>query len=218
MTGRSYRFDNQDYPSVTTVLQVLNKPGLMRWFGRVGNDEADRISKDARELGTRIHRACETVNLEQDFPCDDNDLHTFVRAYYNWFTEHVAYVIGAEKVVVSHRWQYAGTADLVALLKGDDAPTVIDIKTSNYVGDEWPLQLAGYRLALAERGVTCARRMVVQIPSKKPGELHIHEYEDHDRDERAFRNALQLWRWADAKRPPKPEHMQIRFTRDGGRP
>ena len=212
MPGRSYRIDGTDYPSVTHVLGVLAKPALARWRGKIGNEEADKISREATELGTRVHRACEQINLgAPDY--DDAGLEAFTMTYERWFRERVRYVVGAEKLVVSRRYQFAGTCDLVAIMDDDDAPTLIDLKTSNSAGDDWPLQLAGYRLALREMGVLCGRRLVVQIPSRKPGTLETHEYADHDRDERAFRNALQLWRWSEAQRPQRP--AALRFTFNG---
>mgnify|MGYP001585161168 CR=1 FL=1 len=124
MVGRNYRIDGTEYPSVTTVLQVLSKPALARWRGKIGNEEADKISREATELGTRVHRACEQINLgAPDY--NDTGLEAFTMAYERWFREHVRYVIGAEKLVVSRRYEFAGTCDGIFLLDDDDAPTLV---------------------------------------------------------------------------------------------
>lgn len=48
-------------PSVTTKLGVVDKPGLARWRGDVGNREADLRMYDAGQRGKRIHWAWEMV-------------------------------------------------------------------------------------------------------------------------------------------------------------
>ena len=42
-------------PSVTTILDLLDKPGLNKWKLRVGPEEADRIGKETSAEGSRIH-------------------------------------------------------------------------------------------------------------------------------------------------------------------
>jgi hypothetical protein len=55
--------DGQTYwlPSVTTKLGILDKPGLARWRGDVGNREADMRVYDAGQRGKRIHWAWATA-------------------------------------------------------------------------------------------------------------------------------------------------------------
>ncbi len=223
MPGRHYDVDGERYPSVTTVLQILDKPHLAQWRGRLGNREADRVGRESRELGSAVHRACEIVNLGAA-NVDGNawagmlaahppEVAPFVTAYLRWFRAHVDRVLAAEALVISRAHRYAGTADLVAVLRGDTQPTVVDIKTSNSVGGEWPLQLAAYRLALAEEGIACTRRMIVRLPSRTPGTLETHEFDEHERDERGFLNCLHLWRWRMGPRAEQPSAMRIQFTR-----
>lgn len=44
-------------PSVTTKLGIINKPGLSRWRGDIGNREADLRMYEAGQRGTRLHWA-----------------------------------------------------------------------------------------------------------------------------------------------------------------
>lgn len=104
-------------------------------------------------------------------------------------------VIETEQMVVSKRFGYAGTFDLLAVLKEDTTPSVIDLKTSK---DFWPtmaLQLAAYREALLEEGKKVARRLVVRIDKLETGKLEIKEYTQHARDFNAFLAALSLFRY-----------------------
>jgi len=47
------------YPSITTVLSVLSKQGIMEWRKRVGDDVANYIMRTAASRGTAVHKMCE---------------------------------------------------------------------------------------------------------------------------------------------------------------
>ena len=51
------------YPSITTVLSVLSKQGIMEWRKRVGAEVANAISTKAARRGTHVHTMCEIINL-----------------------------------------------------------------------------------------------------------------------------------------------------------
>ena len=51
--------DNNYYPSITTVLSIRSKQGLMEWRKRVGNDVANYVSRTAAARGTKVHHMCE---------------------------------------------------------------------------------------------------------------------------------------------------------------
>lgn len=202
MTGRHYKVDGERYPSVTTVLTILEKSGLAKWRGSVGNAEADRIGKEAADYGTAIHALVEQINLGNRGPFGEPD-DTVVKAYIDWYDENVAAVLGAERLCISRQLKYAGTADGVVMLKGDTDATVIDLKTSKTdLGQrEWALQLAAYALALEEDGITCRRRIILRMPKANPGALHVLEIPvaDLERDQRAFVNVLKIWRWHETR-------------------
>ena len=42
-------------PSVTTILSTLPKDGLIAWRERVGDEEADRITEEACDIGSQLH-------------------------------------------------------------------------------------------------------------------------------------------------------------------
>ena len=60
--GRYY-IDSNDYPvpSVTTVLnKTSNKSdSIQQWRNRVGEEEADRITKQSTDIGSMVHEALE---------------------------------------------------------------------------------------------------------------------------------------------------------------
>ena len=51
--------DGTRLPSVTTVLGAQKKEAIMKWRKRVGEVEANRISKQATGRGTNVHTLCE---------------------------------------------------------------------------------------------------------------------------------------------------------------
>ncbi len=94
---------------------------------------------------------------------------------------------------------YAGTMDLLAYFRSDSIPSIIDLKTSNYVSADWPLQLSAYRRLLANNGVPTLRRVIVRIPKKGKIEPEMYDYSRipgaDEADEEAWRLSLKLWQW-----------------------
>lgn len=188
-----YTVNGERLPRVTTVLNVLAKPGLEDWKRRVGIDEANRISREAAGLGTRVHAALERVNRGESFTPDE-EMAPFVTAYQEWFERNVRDVLAVERFLVHQRDGYAGTADLLVRLVDGRTP-LIDLKTSNSIDGTYRLQTAAYVDALHENGEECDGRVIVNLPSRQPGTLKVFTYDDYDRDLRAWRAVLRLWRW-----------------------
>lgn len=191
---RFYTIDNQRFPSVTTVLGVIKSFELEHWRGELGNVEADRIAEQAAEVGRTVHYLCYLYNTGQSFTIPDGIVGELFSAYRGWFAGNINRVVFAEKVVVSRKYGYAGTADLVAIVKGDMAPAVIDIKCTGGFWPTMPLQLAGYREAILEEGEQVNRRLIVRLDKAELG-LQVKEYTEHTRDFNAFLCALGLFRY-----------------------
>ena len=68
---RTYVTENGDrYPSITTVLGYKIKPAIKAWRKKVGEQEANKISRQSSVRGTKIHGVCEDYlnNMGRDFP------------------------------------------------------------------------------------------------------------------------------------------------------
>ena len=62
--GRVYKVPGGKlYPSITTVLSSYNKKAIMEWRKRVGDEEANRISRMASGRGTKLHNTIEKYLL-----------------------------------------------------------------------------------------------------------------------------------------------------------
>lgn len=197
-----YHIEGRRYPRVTSILNVLAKPGLDAWRRKVGAEEADRVMRAGSELGTRVHQACWPIALGESTEAivssvralHQFDLVPYVEAFGRWMSERVADVLGAERVLWSERYAYAGTTDLLVRLR-DGRRAVVDLKTSRSLSETYRLQLAAYALALDEAGEPYDSRIALWLPSTDPGVVVEREYADHETDRRAWLAALALHAW-----------------------
>ena len=61
-------------PSVTTVLSDTgDKTALIAWRKRVGDEEANRISRESAGLGTKVHNALEKHILNEEYEIKGNN-------------------------------------------------------------------------------------------------------------------------------------------------
>jgi hypothetical protein len=194
--NRFYEIDGSLLPSVTTVLGIIRRQQLEYWRGMVGNAEADRIMYEAAALGKEVHSRCHDVvrGIIQEEEARQNLL---VGAFYDWFHATVKEVIESEKPTWSLKYGYAGTPDLVCILKGDQSnPTVVDIKTTGAIWKDMALQTGAYQGALMENGIKPWRRMVVHLNKTNPlRPATIKEYYNHENDFNHFLYTLSLWNY-----------------------
>ena len=63
-------------PSVTTVLDIMSdkKSSLSEWRNRVGDIEADRVMKEATDIGTMVHLSLENHlnGIDEDIFSDNS--------------------------------------------------------------------------------------------------------------------------------------------------
>lgn len=171
--------------SVTTIIGALDKPALLYWAAEQSatcavdqlatlnamvndGDRADAIKwlRDARfrrpkgertaaDLGTEVHKACETYALTGARPEVDDEVAPFLDRFDEWCQQFQPVYEAAEVTVYSPRFGYAGTCD--AFLSVDGVRFIVDYKTSKKSYDakgnptgpypEVALQLAAYRHA-----------------------------------------------------------------------
>ena len=127
--------DDLRYPSVSTVVgQTSDKKFLEEWRSRVGEKEADRISKQATKRGTAVHLLCEKYLLgERDdfkkaFRSSMPDVQANWRGLKDSLDDNVDEVLASEIALYSNQWRMAGTTDLVAVWNGKRS--IVDFKTS----------------------------------------------------------------------------------------
>jgi hypothetical protein len=178
--GHSYRLDGERVPSITEVLgEAWPKPALIGWAAGCAADwaadnydslaemsttaRANTIRKNWRNAGkeaalrgTIIHDYAHRLALGEEIEVPD-DYRDHVDAYLAFAEEWEPAELMVELPVFSRRYRYAGTPDLVAVLK-DGRTWILDWKTGAKGGVfvDYVLQLAAARFAdftLTEEGV-----------------------------------------------------------------
>lgn len=205
-------------PSVTTILNVMAKPGLEKWkmqqvlFAALTlpkRDEEDedsyleRILEDSKEQG----RAAADVGTQ---------IHAAIQQHYEKqkVAQYAEYIAGCEKELLAafgdqkwvceesfaHELGFGGKCDMYA--KSIDDPTVgiiLDVKTKEFtdpdnVGgyDEHMMQLAAYRVGLGIHNARCAN---VFVSRNVPGLVKIIEWPEDDiqRGWGMFSKLLEFW-------------------------
>lgn len=152
-----------------------------------------KVLAHAADRGTRVHRYCEAYALNLFLGDVDDDCKNYFDAYREWFDAMVKEVIHVEIPIESSAFRLkTHGVDLIAILKGDTKPSIIDLKTPEANQDSWALQTAAYSiLTQTELGIIPHRRMCLKLP-KQPGAAKVSEYTEHARDEDLFLSALKL--------------------------
>ncbi len=151
------------YPSVTTITGLLSIDAIVAWRKRVGDQEANRISKRAANRGTRVHSLCEKFLLNEEVVPDMFDLD-------NWkkikpLLGRIDNIHALETPLYSDHLQVAGTVDCIAEYEGK--LSVIDFKTSSRVKTRddihgYFMQCSAYAVAFEElTGIPVPRLVVI---------------------------------------------------------
>ena len=157
--------EGNKYPSITTVLSAYNIKEIMAWRKRVGDEEANKISRQASSRGTRIHTLCEQYlnNKELTFktPLDTETFNIFKPVLHR-----INNIYAQEIRMYSDHLRIAGTVDCVA--EFDGKLSIIDFKTSKRLKNEedienYFMQVSGYAVMFEERFGIPVNRVVVAI-------------------------------------------------------
>lgn len=156
---RYYGVDGIYVPSVTTVLgSTSDKSSLEEWKKRVGEEEAARISKEATDNGTLVHKLCEDFlefgKLEKSGSNKADIMFGNIKVV---LKKNLTEWYGQEIALHSKNFLIAGRTDLLGFWKGK--MSIIDYKTNNKqlpkLDDhilDYKLQCAAYSLILKEIG------------------------------------------------------------------
>jgi len=139
------------YPSITSVLGANPEKikGLQEWRKRVGETEANKISRKASRRGTTVHKICEDYLNNQIgyFIGVMPDAVAMFSSLKPILDKTIGNIYGQELALYSDRLGVAGRVDLIA--EWDGVPSIIDFKTSarpkklEWV-DDYFMQCSGY--------------------------------------------------------------------------
>ena len=109
--------EGNKYPSITTILSIRKKEGLLEWRKKVGNDVANYVARTAANRGTKVHHMCEDY-LNNDF---DEEKHKKNFLPYCLFTQlkeqglsKIDNIHAQEAGLYSDKYKVAGRVDCIA--------------------------------------------------------------------------------------------------------
>jgi len=168
-SGRKYAAPNGvRYPSVTTVLSILNEEFIQRWRARVGEEEANKVSHRASTRGTAVHDCIEKyLDNNEDYAKEylPNIIDNF-NAIKPVLDERICTIYLQEAALYSEHLGLAGRVDCVG--EFDGVLSIIDFKTSKKIKKkEWItnyfIQEAAYAIMWEERTGTPIVNLVTII-------------------------------------------------------
>lgn len=226
--SRYYDFpgDKRRYVSVTSFLDIINKPFLLPWAAKMereliqkllddGADAAriqeyiaakqpygyDLYSEVARDWGSKIHKAIDYTLKKLKLPKMTKEERKVYDKWLEWWKAQKFELLGAERVVKSTKYGYAGTLDALVRQALPGKPItrpVIDWKTGKSSYPEHELQNYAYQQALLEENVESSGGLLVYIPKDK--EIYTKAVPKVTDELLApALAALSLWRWANNK-------------------
>lgn len=168
--------DGARVPSVTTILgQTGDKTALIEWRRRVGEEEANRISKESTGLGTLVHKHVENYILGEARPSGNNLVQVMAKDMADRIIERglsqVTEVWGMEASLY-YPGLYAGTTDLVGEYEG--VPAIMDHKTAKKIKkrewiEDYFIQTCAYALAHNAVYGTDIRQGVIFMVDREQG-------------------------------------------------
>ena len=135
--GRRYFVEGNAYPSVTTVIGEMKKKSIMEWRRKVGEEEANAISKRATTRGNKCHKLAEDYLSNKPLDRYKDDVLSLgmfhqIRPY----IDKINNIHALEESLYSHTLKLAGRVDCIA--EYDNELAIIDFKTSSkFKREEW---------------------------------------------------------------------------------
>ena len=179
--------NGQKLVSITSIISHYQREIFREWRAKVGNDEANRVTKQATSRGTDFHSLAEYYLLNRELPrVQPLSEYLFIQAKST--LDKINNIHAQEQSLFSHELGVAGSVDCIAEYEGELA--VIDFKTSKKPKPkEWVdhhfVQCAAYACMLFEMTGIMVKKFVI-IMSCEDGEVKVYE----EYDKRKYINLL----------------------------
>jgi len=166
--------------SITSVTSHFNKEIFVKWRKRVGNEEADRITKAATGRGTDMHTLTEHYLKNEDLPKGLRPISDFLFKISKGHLNKIDNIHALEGPLYSKELGVAGTVDCIAEYDGELA--IIDFKTSKKPKprdwiEHYFVQCMAYGCMLYEMTGISIKKLVI-IMACENGECVIYEERD----------------------------------------
>lgn len=188
-SGRKYfTEDGNAYPSITTVLGILSKQSIMEWRKRVGEEEANKISRQAAGRGTAVHKLAEDY-LDNVEDWKGKHMPANIASFLDIkpiLDERLNNIWMQEEFLYSDKLKCAGQVDCIAEFDGE--LSIIDFKTSRRVKKKeditsYFIQMFFYAAAFLERtGVAIKQGVIIMaVDGNEPlvFKVPVFDYMEH---------------------------------------
>jgi genome maintenance exonuclease 1 len=177
---RYYNVNDRPMVSITSVTSHFNKHIFVDWRKRVGEDEANRITKRATTRGTGTHELIEKHLLNEDVVLDNPSTKMlFTQA--KKVLQNINNIYALEKSLYSNELGVAGTVDCIAEYNGE--LSIIDFKTAakpkprDWI-ENYFVQAAAYACMFYELTDIPVKKLVILMTCEN-GEVTV--YEEYDK-------------------------------------
>jgi hypothetical protein len=151
---------NSEYISVTTLIERFFPFDLKRYIERKAEeenrteedvlDEYLLIRDEAAEKGTFLHNQIENYLKQTEFDSDSNEFALFLDFYNKEIKPRNLLFFDAERMIVSEKYNVAGTIDCLFKKEGKDEYVMLDWKRSKKLIIDGRPRIFGYGYALSE--------------------------------------------------------------------
>jgi len=177
---RYYNVNDRPMVSITSVTSHFNKHIFVDWRKRVGEDEANRITKRATTRGTGTHELIEKHLLNEEVVLDNPSTKMlFTQA--KKVLQNINNIYALEKSLYSSELGVAGTVDCIAEYNGE--LSIIDFKTAakpkprDWI-ENYFVQAAAYACMFYELTDIPVKKLVILMTCEN-GEVTV--YEEYDK-------------------------------------
>ena len=185
-TGRYYTTpEGNMYPSITTILGAGSDNSWKdAWIARVGQEEADRVSKKATNRGTAVHELVEKY-LRNDPVYTKGHMPANILSFKNikpFLDEHLGMIAGLEIPLYSDKLRVAGRVDCIA--EWDGIWSIVDFKTSKKEKSRddihnYFMQESAYAMMMFERtGIVCKNIVTVMTVDDGNSQVFVEKSRD----------------------------------------
>lgn len=182
---RYYSVEDHPMVSITSVTSHYNKEIFSKWRARVGEEEANRISKRSTSRGTKTHELIETFLLNKNVEYNE-PLPKMLFSQAKNALRNINNIYALEKSLYSKELGVAGTVDCIAEYTGESGVpelAIIDFKTAEKPKpkqwiENYFVQAAAYACMFYELTDIPVKKLVI-IMTCENGEVVV--YEEYDK-------------------------------------
>jgi genome maintenance exonuclease 1 len=176
---RLYNLPNGDWvPSITSVTSFHNREVFRKWRQRVGDAEANRITKESTTRGTDYHEAAQAYLENRELDWNNYlPLTEFMFKSSQPYLDKIGKIHAIERTLYSEYLGLAGRVDCIAEYDGELA--IIDFKTSKKIKPEkWVeqyfVQETAYACMYYElTGIAVEKLITIMVTPE--GDVHVYD-------------------------------------------